>query len=103
LRPEVEWDRSEFVDQGVSQAIFGQVGGFDVCTASVATLDAYMRELGGSVDRELGLVLFSACRANDAAELPFTETEATNQITAGAVALLAENAEGGPAVTERTE
>jgi hypothetical protein len=103
LRPEVEGDGREFVDQRVSQAVFGKIGGFDVGMASVTTLDAHMRKLGSSVNREFGLIVLSACRTYDAAELPLTETETTKQVTAGAVALLAENAEGGPAIAERTE
>ena len=103
LRPEVEGDGSEFVDQRVSQAVFRQVGGLDVDMASVATLDAHIRKLGSGVNREFGLIFLSAGRTYDAAELPFTETEATKQVTAGAVPLLAEDAEGGPAITERTE
>lgn len=103
LRPEVEWDGSKFVDQRVSQAVLGQVGGFDVGMASVATLDTHMRKLGSGVNRESVLIFLSACRTYDAAELPLAKTETAKQVTAGAVALLAEDAEGGPAITERTK
>ena len=103
LCPKVEWDGREFVDQVVGQSVFGQIGGFDVGMASVTTLDAHMRRLGRSVNREFGLIFLSACRTYDAAELPLTETETTNQIAAGAVALLAEDAEGWPTIAERTE
>ena len=103
LRPEVEWDGSEFVDQRVGQSVFRQVGGFDVGMTSVATLDAHVRKLVSSINREFGLIFLPACRTYNAAELPFTKTETTKQIAAGTIALRAKDAEGGPAITERTE
>ena len=40
LSPEVEWDRSQFVDDGYSEAILGEVHCLDLVVAGVASLDA---------------------------------------------------------------
>jgi len=103
LRPEIEWDGGEFIDEGVGEAVLGEVDRFDVGVAGVAALDADMGELFGSVDRELGVVLLTASGTNDAAEGPLGEAETAEQAAAAAVALLAEDAERGFAIAERAQ
>jgi hypothetical protein len=102
LRPEVERDGREFVDQRVGKSVLGEIGGLDVGVAGVATLDAHVRKLFGSINRKFGLVFLSARGTNDTAKLPFTETKAAKQIAARAVAQLAQDAERWLAIAEGT-
>jgi hypothetical protein len=94
LRPEIERDARQFVDQRVRKPVPGEVGGLDVGVASVATLDAHVRKLFGSINRKFVLVFLSARGTDDATKLPFTEAETAKQIAAGAIAQLAQDAEG---------
>ena len=71
--------------------------------AAVAAFHAHVRKLFSSVDRKSGLILLAASGTNNAAELPFGETETADQATARTVALLAEDTKGGLAVAERTQ
>ena len=103
LRPEIEWDGGEFVDEGVGEAVFAEVDGLEVGAASVATLDADIGELLGGIDRQFGMVFFVATGADDAAELPLAETESTEQVAAGAIAQLPEYAQRGTAAAERAQ
>ena len=103
LRPEVEGDAGEFVDERVGEAAFGQVDGLDIGVAGVAALDANVGESLGGVDRKFGVVLLAAAGANDAAELPFGEAETAEQAAAAAVPLRAEDGERGIAIAKRTE
>ena len=79
LRPEVERDRGEFVNQRVGQAVLGEIDGLDVIVAGVAAFDAYVRELFSCIDGKFGLVFLAAPSANDAAKLPFAETFAARR------------------------
>ncbi len=103
LRPEVERNGSEFVDQRVGQAVFGEVDGFDVGLASVAAFDADVGKLLGGVDGKLSVVFLAASGADDAAELPFGQAEPAEQAAAAAVALLAQDAVGRFAIAERAQ
>ena len=100
LRPKVERDGSKFVHQGVGEAVFGEVDGLDVGLAGVAALDANVGQVGGGVDRKLGMVFLAASRTDDAAELPFGEAETAEQAAAASVALLAQDTERGLAIAE---
>src|SRR5277367_4520667 len=71
--------------------------------ANIAALDAHVRKLVSRVDRKFSLVFLAASGADNAAELPLRETENTKQAAASAVALLAEDAEGGLAIAKRAE
>src|SRR5271169_2065516 len=94
LRPEVEWNGSEFVDEGVGEAVLGEVDGFDVGLAGVATLHANVREFSSGVDRQLGVVFLAASGTNEASELPFGQADPAEQAAAAAVPLRAEDADG---------
>ena len=100
LRPPVERDRCQFVNQGVGQAIFREVNGFNVGAADVAALDAHVRKLLGSVNRKLGLVLLAASGTQDTAEFPLAKTEPADQIPARTVAQWTQDGNGGSAVAE---
>jgi len=86
LRPKVEWDGSEFVDERVGQAVFAEINGLEVGAAGIATLDTDVGELLGGIDRQFGVVFLIAARTDDAAELPLAKAESTEQVAAGAVA-----------------
>lgn len=101
LRPQVERDGCEFVDQRVGQAILREVDRLDVSMAGVAALHSHMGKLFGSVDRKFGLVFLAASRTNHAPECPFGTTESADQAAACPVALLAENSERRLAIAER--
>ena len=103
LRPEVERDGGEFVDEGVGEAVFAEVDGLEVGVASVAALDADVGELLGGIDRKFGMVFLVAAGADDAAELPLAETESAEQVAAGAVAQLPQHAQRGFAAAERAQ
>ena len=103
MRPEIEWNRGDFVDEGVGEAVFTEVDGLEVGVASVATLHADIGELFGGIDRQFGMVFFVATGADDAAELPLAETESTEQVAAGAIAQLPEHAQRGTAAAERAQ
>ena len=103
LRPQTERDGSEFVDERVGEAVFGEVDRLDVGLANVAALDANVGKLGSGVDRKLGVVLLTASRADDAAELPFGQAETAHQAAAAAVTLLAQHAQRRVATTEGTQ
>lgn len=103
LRPQVERDGREFVDQGVGEAVFCEVDGLDIGLTTVAAFDANVREGFGGVDGKLGVVFLAASRTNDAAELPFRQAETAEQAAAGAVPLLAKDAQRGFATAERTQ
>jgi hypothetical protein len=100
LRPEIERDGCEFVDEGVGEAVFCEVDRLDVRLTGVAALDTDVRELLGCIHRKLSVVFLTASRADDAAELPFGEAETAEQAAAGAVALLAEDTERRFAIAE---
>ena len=65
MRPKVEWDGGQFVDQRFGEAAFGEVDALDVGPASVAALDADGGQIVGGVDGKLGVVFFAASRADD--------------------------------------
>ncbi len=92
LRPEVERDGGKFIDDGVGESVLGEVNGFQVGPACVATLNANVRKGLGSVNGKLGVVFLAATGTHDAAKLPLGEAEATEQVAAGAIAQLAKNA-----------
>jgi hypothetical protein len=101
LRPKVERDGGKFVDQRLGQAAFRQVDALDVGLAGVAALDADGGEIVGGVDGEFGMVFFAASGADEAAEIPFRETEAAEQAAAASVALRAKDGKRGFAMAER--
>jgi hypothetical protein len=100
LRPEVERDGGEFVDQRVGKAVLGEVDGFDVGLAGVAALDANVGEFFSGIDGKFGVVFLAASGADDAAELPFREAKAAEQAAATSVTLLAQNAARRFAIAE---
>ena len=103
LRPEIERDGGEFVDQGVGEAVLGEVDSLYVGLAGVAALHADVREFFGRVDGKFCMVFLAASGTDDAAELPFGEAETAEQAAAASVALLAEDAERGLAIAEGAE
>src|ERR1022692_4060092 len=103
LRPEIERDGREFVDQRDREAVLGEVDRLDVGLAGVAALDTDVGELCGGIDRKLGVVFLTASGADDAAELPFGEAETAEQAAAGAVALLAEDTKRRFAIAKGTQ
>lgn len=100
--PEGEREGGEVVDGGNGVAVFGQVDGAEVGSASVAGFRADVRELFGNEDGEFGFVGFAAARAEDAAEIPFGGAEAAEEGAFGAVAFGAEDAENGECGAKRT-
>jgi len=92
LRPKTERDGGKFVDDGIGETVLGEVYRFDVGVASIATLDPNVSKGFRGVNRKLGMVFLAATGTYDAAELPFGEAEATEQVAAGAIAQLAEHA-----------
>jgi hypothetical protein len=99
--PQIEWNCCQFVDQRVGEAVFREVHGLDVDLTSVAALDPHVRELLRGRHRKSGLVFLSASGTDNAAEFPFTKTETADQAAAGAVALRAQDGDGGLAMAER--
>ena len=80
LRPEIEWNRGEFIDQGNGQTVLAQVNRLDISVACIAAFHPDIRKLFGSINRKFGMVFFVAAGADDAAELPLTQAESTKQI-----------------------
>ncbi len=103
LCPQTERDGRQFVDEWVGKAVLGEVDGLDVGAANVAALDADVGELGGGVDRKLGVVFLAASGTDDAAELPLREAETAHQAATAAVTLLAEHAGRRFAIAEGTQ
>jgi hypothetical protein len=103
LGPEVEGNRSEFVDQRVGEAVLAKVDGLEVSVAGVAAFDADVWELVGGIDRKFGMIFLVAAGADDAAELPFAETESTEQVAACAVAHGTQDAQRRFAAAKRAE
>jgi len=103
LRPEIERDRSEFVDERIGQTVLAEVDGFEVRVTGITTLHTNVGELRGGVDRKLGVVFFIAAGTDDAAELPLAETESAEQVAACTVSHRAQHTEPGLAAAERTE
>jgi hypothetical protein len=103
LGPEVERDGSDFVDQRVGEAVLAEIDGLDISVASLAALDANVRELGCGIDGKLGMIFLVAAGTDDTAELPLAEAEATEQIAAGSIAERAKHAECRVAAAERAQ
>ena len=103
LRPEIERDGGEFVYEGVGETVLGEVDGLDVGVASVAALDADVREFGGGVHGKLGVVFLPAAGADNAAEFPLGEANTAEQAAAAAVSLRAKHSGGGLAIAEWTQ
>lgn len=103
LRPEVEGDRGEFVDERVGKAVLAEVNGLDVGVACVAALDADIGELVGGIDRQLGVVFLVATGADDAAKLPLAQAESAEQVAAGTLAQRTQHGQRGFAAAERTQ
>ena len=82
LRPEIERDGGEFVDERISESVFREVDGFNVGVAGVAALHADVGQFVGGVDRELELVFLSTSGADKAAKFPLRETEPAEQVAA---------------------
>lgn len=93
LRPEIERDGGEFVDERIGEPVLGEVDGFDVGVAGVAALHANVGQLGGGVDRKPDRVFLSTSGTDKAAKLPLREAESAEQAAPAAVALLAEYAD----------
>ena len=100
LRPKIERNRGQFVNQRVSEAVFAEVDGLYVGAAGIATLDADVRECFGGIDGQFGVVFLAAAGADNAAEFPLAQAEATDQVSAGAVALWAKHARDRLAAAE---
>ena len=103
LRPQIERDRGEFVDQGVGEAVLSEIDGLDVGVAGIAAVDPHVGELVSGVNRQFGSILLTASRTDDAAKPPFAQTETADKTAARAIALWAQDAEGGLAIAERAE
>jgi hypothetical protein len=61
----------EFVDQRIGQPVLGEVNGFEISAAAIATFHPNVGKALGSVDRKLGMVLLATGRANDPPKIPF--------------------------------
>ncbi len=92
LRPKIKRYGGKLVNNRLGEAVPGEVDGFHVGLAAVAAFDANVRKGFGSVNRKLGVVFLTAAGTYDAAKLPFGETEATEQVSSGAIAQWAEDA-----------
>src|SRR5579863_2011284 len=100
LRPQIQRDGGEFVHQGISQAVLGEINRLDIGMTGIAALDTYVGKLLGGVDRKFGLVFLATSGTDDAAEFPFAETETTDQVATRAVSQRAQDAERGLAIAE---
>jgi hypothetical protein len=103
LRPQVERDRGQLVDEWFGEAVLGEVDRLHVGVAGVAALDADVRQFFGSIDRELGVIFLTASGTDNATELPLCKTETAQQAAAAAVAQRAENPERWFAIAEGTQ
>ena len=79
LRPKIELHSRHFIDYGIGQAVAGEVDGFEILFAGVTTFNPHVFKFCRRKDRQLGMVLFAAGRAQDTPELPLGEAEGTNQ------------------------
>ena len=96
LRPEIEWDGGEFVDDRFGQSGFGKVDGFYISLAGIAALDAYIRKSLGSVDGQFRVILLAATGAEKAAELPLGKAETAKQASSAAIAQRPQNSAHRP-------
>src|SRR5579862_5471613 len=103
LRPEVERDRREFVDQWIGQAVFAQVNRLDISVASIATLHPDVGKFFGGINRKLGMIFFIAAGADDAAKLPLAQAESTEQIALRSIAQRTKHAHHRLAAAKRTQ
>lgn len=100
--PKAERDGSQFVNQGLSEAVLGEVNRLHVGPATVAALHSNIGEDVGSVDRKFGVIFLAAAGADDAAKLPLRKAETADQATPATVALLPQNPERRSAIAKRT-
>ena len=100
LRPKIERNRGQFVDQRVGEAVLAEIDGLDVGAAGIAALDPDVGERFGSIDGQFGVVFLAASGADDTAEFPLAQAEAADQVSAGAVALWAKHARDWLAAAE---
>ena len=103
LRPEIQRDGGEFVDERVGQTVLREVNRLDVGLAGVAALDADVGECFSGVDGKLGVIFLAAPGTDDAAEFPFDEAKPAKEAAAASVALLAEDAQRRLPIAERAE
>src|SRR5580704_744627 len=87
--PEVERSRGEFVDQRFCASVFRQVHCLDIRLARLAALHSDVIEIAGGKDLEPFVIFFAASRTNHGART--------------AISPLAQYAESGLAITERTK
>src|SRR5215831_1690502 len=59
LRPEIEWKRSDLIDDGLSKPVLCEIHRFQVGLTGVAALDPHMFQLGGRVHRKLGVIFLA--------------------------------------------
>src|SRR6202166_4710877 len=92
LRPKIQRNGSQFVDERLGEAVFSHVDGFDVGAATIAAFDPDVRQRIRGIDGKLGMIFLGAAGTDDPAEFPFGEAETTKQ---SAVASISEAANDG--------
>ena len=103
LRPKIERNGSQFVDERLGQAVLRHIDGFDIGVASIAAFDPNVREGIRGIDGKLGMIFLSAAGADDPAELPFGEAETTEQSAVASVAEGTKDGDNGFAIAPGTE
>jgi hypothetical protein len=99
--PKIQGDAGEFVDDRIGEPGLGEVDGLEVTLAAVAAVDPDVRKLVGGVNRKFLVVFFSAVGADEAAEIPFSQAEGTDESPLAAVAQGTKHGDAGFASAER--
>jgi hypothetical protein len=99
--PQIQRDAGEFVDDRIGEPGLGEVDGLEVTLAAVAAVDPDVRKLVGGVNRKFLVVFFSAVGADEAAEIPFSQAEGTDESPLAAVAQGTKHGDAGFASAER--
>lgn len=91
LRPQIQWNGSQFVDQRIGKAIFCQIDGLDVSVTAIAAFHANMGHLSGRINRKFGGIFFPTSGTDDAPKRPFGQAKTAYQVTLPAVTLLTQH------------
>jgi len=75
LRPQVERDARQFIDDWNRVSVFGKVDGFDVSVAGVAGFYPDVVELASNKNRQQVFILFAATGTDDPAKVPLGGAE----------------------------
>src|SRR6202051_1444104 len=103
LRPKIQRNGSQFVDERLGEAVFSHVDGFDVGAATIAAFDPDVRQRIRGIDGKLGMIFLGAAGTDDPAEFPFGEAETTKHSAVASITEGTKDGSNGFAIAPRAE